>query len=157
MLYIYFAIQLTEIVPNNFLPMTGIEPQTCNYIMLKFLPTGFVLGSGTGTVGRAVASSTRDSLFDSRHRQFLSGALLTINCIEKMKIIKKKPWNSFLKSLYVLSRLFTTSVQSWKYYLCGHSSISILIAAHNSNQVKSLADIKKINWARARAREWWIT
>ena len=42
------------------------------------------LGSGCGSGGRAVASDTRDPLFEFSQRQIL----LTLNCIEKTKIIK---------------------------------------------------------------------
>ena len=41
-------------------------------------------GSGCGSVGRAVESNTRDTRFDSSHRQnFIN--LFTIKCIERTK------------------------------------------------------------------------
>ena len=49
------------------------------------------------TVGRAVASNTRDPWFKSNHRQMLS----TINCIEKTKIKKKRARMSHLKKLFI--------------------------------------------------------
>ena len=54
-----------------------------------------MLGSGCGSVGRAVAADTRDPRFESSHRQNLS----TINCIEKTKIKKKRPGMTHLKNL----------------------------------------------------------
>ena len=52
-------------------------------------------GSGCGSVGRAVASDTRGSRFESSHWQtFISDIyLFTVNCIEKMKIKKKEAGN----------------------------------------------------------------
>ena len=48
------------------------------------------LGSGFGSVGRAVASDTRGPQFKSSHRRnFIH--VFTINCIEKTKIKKKRP------------------------------------------------------------------
>ena len=47
------------------------------------------VGSGCGSVGRAVDSDTRGPRFDSSHQQNLYGTfgyLFTINCIEKTKI-----------------------------------------------------------------------
>ena len=46
----------------------------------------WILGSGCGTVGRAVASDTRDPKFESSHLQFLC----SLKCIEQMKIKKKR-------------------------------------------------------------------
>ena len=48
-------------------------------------------GSGCGSVGRAVAFDTRGPRFDSSHRQNFIEHLFIINCIEKMKINKKRP------------------------------------------------------------------
>ena len=51
-------------------------------------------GSGCGSVGRAVASDTKDSRFESSHRQIL----FANNCVENMKIKKKRPeWPIFKK------------------------------------------------------------
>ena len=54
-----------------------------------------MLGSGRGSVGRAVASDARGPRFESSHRQtFISHIYLhTVNCIEKMKIKKKGLFN----------------------------------------------------------------
>ena len=59
------------------------------------------MGSGDGSVGKAVASDTRGPQFESQHRKvFIEYCLLsTVNCIEKMKI--KKKWTGvahFLKN-----------------------------------------------------------
>ena len=50
-----------------------------------------LMGSGDGSVGKAVASDTRGPQFESQHRKvFIEYCLLsTVNCIEKMKIKKK--------------------------------------------------------------------
>ena len=56
------------------------------------------LGSGCGTVGRAVASDTRDPRLESSHRQILN--LRTVKYIDKTKINKKMPGMAqFLKIL----------------------------------------------------------
>ena len=47
------------------------------------------LGSGCGSVGRAVAFDTRGPWFDSSHWQNFIEQLFIINCIEKTKINKK--------------------------------------------------------------------
>ena len=51
-----------------------------------------VLGSGCGSVGRAVASVTRGPRFESSHRQtfILDIYLFPVNFIEKTKIKKKR-------------------------------------------------------------------
>ena len=50
------------------------------------------IGSGCVSVGRAVASNTRGLQFKFSHRQIFYWTLLfTVNCIEKIKIKKKKP------------------------------------------------------------------
>ena len=46
-----------------------------------------MMGGSCGTVGRAVASDTKGSQFDSSRQQILY--LCTINCVEKAKIKKK--------------------------------------------------------------------
>ena len=47
------------------------------------------MGSGCGSVGRAVAYNTRGLRFDSSHWQNFIEHLFIINCIEKKKINKK--------------------------------------------------------------------
>ena len=47
---------------------------------------GFSVGSGCGSVGRPVASDTRDTWFESGRRQILS----TINCIYKTVLKRRK-------------------------------------------------------------------
>ena len=48
------------------------------------------MGSGCGSVGRAVAFDTRGPRFDSSHRKNFIEHLFIINCIEKTKINKKR-------------------------------------------------------------------
>ena len=48
-------------------------------------------GSGCGSVGRAAAFDTRDPRFESSLRQTLIKHLFFVNCVEKMKIKKKRP------------------------------------------------------------------
>ena len=68
------------------------------------------MGSGCGSVGRAVAYDTRGPQFDSSHQQNFIEHLFIINCIEKTKINKKRPGVAhFLKKVNV-SNVF--SVQS---------------------------------------------
>ena len=56
------------------------------------------LGSGCGSVGRAVAYDIRGPGFKSSHRQNLYSSLFTVNCIEKTKNKEKKAGNDpFLK------------------------------------------------------------
>ena len=55
--------------------------------MAHFLKKNNSLGSGCGSVGRVVASNTRDPQFESSsHRQIL----FTINCIKDVLKIRKK-------------------------------------------------------------------
>ena len=62
----------------------------------------FCMGSGCGSVGRAVAFNTRGPWFDSSHRQnfieYLFVNLFFINCIKKTKINKKRPGMAHLKN-----------------------------------------------------------
>ena len=57
----------------------------------------FVMGSGCGSVGRAVVFDTRGLRFDSSHRQNFIEHLFIINCIEKTKINKKRPGMAHFK------------------------------------------------------------
>ena len=63
----------------------------------------FCLGSGCGSVGRAVATNIRDPWINSSHWQKL---ILTVsqhgwcNCIEKTKINKKWPYNIVISKRY---------------------------------------------------------
>ena len=61
-----------------------------------------LLGSGCGSVGRAVASDTRGPQFESSHRRtFIKNIYLPIvNCTEKTKIKKKRPGTFHLKKHY---------------------------------------------------------
>ena len=61
-------------------------------------------------MGRAVASDTRGPRFESSHWQLLSDIyLFTVNCIEKTKIKKKRPWMAhFLKNVEELYRAPST-------------------------------------------------
>ena len=49
------------------------------------------MGSGCGSVGRAVALDIRGPRFDSSHLQNFIEHLFIINCIEKTKLNKKRP------------------------------------------------------------------
>ena len=60
-----------------------------------------LLGSGCGSVGRAITSDTRGPRFESRHRQNLYWTLFTANCIEKTKIKKKTTGSAYLKTFLV--------------------------------------------------------
>ena len=51
-----------------------------------------VLGSGCGSVGRAVASDSRGLQFESSHRRNFFHVLI-INCVEKTKIKKREAGN----------------------------------------------------------------
>ena len=60
------------------------------------------MGSGCGSVGRAVTFNTRGPKVDSNHRQnfteHLFNNLFIINCIEKKKINNRgREWPTFLK------------------------------------------------------------
>ena len=61
------------------------------------------MGSGCGSVGRAVAFDTRGPRFDSSHRQNFIEHLFIINCIEKTKIKKKRPG---MAHFFLKKRLF---------------------------------------------------
>ena len=56
-------------------------------------------GSGCGSVGRAVASDTRDPRLESRHWQTLIKHLFTVNCVEKTKTKKKEAGNGPFKKV----------------------------------------------------------
>ena len=59
------------------------------------------LGSGCGSVGRAVASDTRCPQFESSHQQKfinIEQLLYTVNCVlKRRKIKKKRPGMAHLK------------------------------------------------------------
>ena len=58
------------------------------------------MGSGRGSVGRAVVSDTRYPWSLSSHRQTFVDHLVTVNCVEKTKIKEKEAVNGpFLKDL----------------------------------------------------------
>ena len=62
------------------------------------------VGSGCGSVGRAVASDARGPQFESSHRQNIIH-VLTINCIENTKIKEKEAGNGPFKKEWTKSRL----------------------------------------------------
>ena len=63
------------------------------------------LGSGCGSVGRAVNSNTRGPRFDSSHGQNFNWTIIIVDCIEKTKIKKKEAWNGpLLKHPHLLGR-----------------------------------------------------
>ena len=59
----------------------------------KMSPNMNQMGSGCGSVGRAVAFDTRDPRFDSSHQQTFIKHLFNVNCVEKTKIKKKEAGN----------------------------------------------------------------
>ena len=64
-----------------------------NRIFDDFTPEGNNLewmGSGCDSVGRAVASDTRDPRFESSHRQKFINIEHFVNCVLKRRKIKKK-------------------------------------------------------------------
>ena len=70
------------------------------------------MGSGCGSVGRAVASDVRGPRFISSHRRNLNWTLFTVNWIEKTKIKKKEVGNGpFLKKHFLYS---LDSVAPWQ-------------------------------------------
>ena len=50
-----------------------------------------LMGSGWGSVGRAVASNARGPRLESSNKKKLYWTLFTVNCIGKTKIKKKRP------------------------------------------------------------------
>ena len=69
----------------------------------KLTIKNFLLGSGCGSVGRAVTSDARCLPFQSSHlHTFISDIyFFTVNCIEKTKIRKKRPGMALLKILFI--------------------------------------------------------
>ena len=68
------------------------------------------MGSGCGSVGRAVAFDTRGPRFDSSHRQKFIEHFFIINFIEKTKINKKEAGNGpLLKKEIVDFAIFVTA------------------------------------------------
>ena len=65
------------------------------------------MGSGCGSVGRAVASNSRGPQFKSRHRQKNCIEHFTVNYIEKTKIVKMRPGRAHFKK-----NIFSRSVES---------------------------------------------
>ena len=89
------------------------------------------MGSGCGSVGRAIASDSRGPLFVSSHQHDLYRAI-TVNFIEKTKIKRKEAGNGpFLKSSwqYVLNRptceTFLQLSDCWTN--CAKSNFTILV------------------------------
>ena len=84
-----------------FFQLFSTHFQTQKYLILKLtfkyvvvLTIQATVGSGCGSVGRTVASDTRDPRFESSHRQKFVNCQL---CIEKTKIKKKRPGMAHLK------------------------------------------------------------
>ena len=61
-----------------------------DFLNCDLLLSSALVGSGGGLVGRAVASDSRDPLFDSRHQQNYTSQLY-IQSIEETKIKEKRP------------------------------------------------------------------
>ena len=77
------------------------------------------LGSGCGSVDRAVAFNTRGLRFDSSHRQKFIEHLFIINCIEKTKINKKRPGMAH----------FLKKTRSWSTHFIINTVLTFLSAA----------------------------
>ena len=68
--------------------LTNLKMSLNLVFVLKWVKTAECLGSGCGSVGRAVASDTRGSQFKSSHRQifiYILNYCLLSTCIEKTK------------------------------------------------------------------------
>ena len=78
------------------------------------------VGSGCGSVGRAVASDSRDPLFESRHRQKISIEHFNVNCIEKTKIKKKRQQSFYFKKRLAQVAAHATvdcsNAENWKFF-----------------------------------------
>ena len=70
-----------------------ISPYFAGLVKFDDNYNGNWLGSGCGSVGRAVAFGTRGPWFDSSHQQNFIEHLFIISCIEKTNINKKRPGN----------------------------------------------------------------
>ena len=79
------------------------------------------MGSGCGSVGRAVAFNTKGPRFDSSHRQNFIEHLFIINCIEKTKINKKRPG---------IAHFFNKTEKSIKVNLNDHKKLSSKCCQH---------------------------
>ena len=62
-----------------------------NGTTIGFIKPGMRKGSGGGSVGRAVASNSRDPQFESHHRQNFIYQLYNTNIVEETKVKKKRP------------------------------------------------------------------
>ena len=91
------ASAVPDLVPKkSFLARHRVrKTATCLYNIIKSLK----VGSGCGSVGRAVASDTRDPRLESRHWQTLIKHLFTVNCVEKTKTKKKEAGNGPFKKV----------------------------------------------------------
>ena len=110
---------------KNDHPVFGAGIQTHNPLNVRLpqIPTrqglpsktliDVLVGSGCGSVGRAVASNTRGLRFESSHWQNLYCTfvyLCNISCIEKTIINKKRPGMAhFLKNSYLIVIDFSRS------------------------------------------------
>ena len=66
------------------------------------------MGSGCGSVGRAVTSDTRDPQLESSHRKAFIKHLFSVNCVVKTKIKKKRPGMAyFLTNIYFVRYTLT--------------------------------------------------
>ena len=88
----------------DFKPFLQVYPKI-HSLSLYLVRLFTKMGSGSGSVGRAVASNTRSPWFEASHRQKIDWTfvyLFTINCIEKMKINKKRPGRAYFKKDFLL-------------------------------------------------------
>ena len=84
-----YYVGIVYVVKNELLPTVAVM-----HGLFSLSHKIHASGSGCGSVGRAVTFDTRGPRFDSSHRQncieHLFVNLSIINCIEKMKINKKR-------------------------------------------------------------------
>ena len=98
------------------------------------------MGSGCGSVGRAVAFDTRGPRFNSSHRQNFIEHLFIINCIEKMKINKKEAGNGPLFKKKKIDDAHSSCLllcscsisQSGSAHLCHSRPLSVYFLLFNS-------------------------
>ena len=77
--------------------------------------TDIFMGSGCGSVGRAVASDTRDPQFESSHRKAFIKHLFTVNCVVKTKIKKKRPGMAYFLTNIHFVRYTLTNYFHFRY------------------------------------------
>ena len=115
------------------------------------------LGSGCGSVGRAVASNSRCPWFKSSHRQKFIEHLSTVNCIEKTKIKEKVAGNGPFKiknnlGAAIAQGICKTGFESQAHHLSfiNYSQIcAILSCENNKNKQKEAV---QNNWGLGKVK-----